>query len=121
LKPSAVPVPVHAPLAQPAQLAHLPLPHCELLVHQHGVPAAVQVPVGEETLLQLPIGHEKPATEVSGWQLVPSAVPFPVQAPVHCEAELTHLPLEQSESAAHRHAVWAELHTGAGESEVGQE
>jgi hypothetical protein len=121
LKPSAVPVPVQAPLAQPVQLTHLPLPHCELLVHQHGVPAVLQVPVGEDTLLQLPIGQEKPATETSAWQLVLSAVPLPVQAPVHWEAELTHLPLEQSESAAQRHAVWAELQTGAGESDVWQE
>jgi hypothetical protein len=45
-------------------------------------------------------------------------VVLPEQVPVHWLLALTHLPLEQSPSATHRHAVWAELRTGVGESVV---
>jgi hypothetical protein len=39
-------------------------------------------------------------------------------AGLHWLSALTHLPLEQSESATHRHAVLAELRTGVGVSVV---
>jgi hypothetical protein len=54
------------------------------------------------------------ATDVAVWQSSLSAVPLPVQVLVHWLSLLTHLPLEQSESATQRHAVFAELMTGAG-------
>jgi hypothetical protein len=65
-----VPVPVQAPEAQPFQLEHrAPLGHCELLVHQHGTPAAVHVPVDEVTVSQLPEEHDHAsAVEVAVWQ-----------------------------------------------------
>lgn len=38
------------------------------------------------------------------WQPATSAVPVPLQLPEHWAA-LTHLPVAQSESATHRHAL----------------
>jgi hypothetical protein len=58
LKPSVAPVPVQAPEAQPAQLTHWPLGHCEFAVHQQGVPDALHVPEGDATPLQLPALQE---------------------------------------------------------------
>jgi hypothetical protein len=110
---------VHDPAAHPAQVTHLPPAHSESLVHQQVTPAALHVPVGDATLSQLPVAHPQPLTaEVIAWQSDPSAVPLPVQVPVHWLFEFTHLPLEQSESATQRHAVCAALHTGVGEREV---
>jgi hypothetical protein len=117
---------VQAPVAQPAQAAHLLVPHCESLVHQQGTPAAVQLDVGDATSLQAPIGHEYAvAVEVTVAQLVASGVPVPLQlllvVPfVHTLSALTHFPLEQSASETHTHAVLAGLRTGAGVSEVVQ-
>jgi hypothetical protein len=109
---------VQAPAAQPAQGAHLPLPHWESFVHQHGVAEAVHVPAGEVTSLQLPLEQAQAVgAEVTGWQPTLS-VALPVQVPLHWLFALTHLPLEQSESAAQRQAVCAALETGAGERVV---
>jgi len=115
-----VPVPVHAPDAQPFHEAHsAPLPHCELLVHQQGTPVAVHVPVGELTVSQLPAEHDQAsAVEVAVSQSWLSAVPLPVHVPVHWLLTLTHLPLAQSVSATQRHAVLAEFKTGVGVSDV---
>ena len=97
----------------------MPLPHWESFVHQHGVPEAVHVPAGEVTSLQLPLEQAHAVgAEVTGWQSTLSAAPLPVQAPVHWPFALTHLPLEQSESATQRHAVCAALETGGGERVV---
>ena len=108
--------PVHAPDAHPDHVAHsVPLGHCESLVHQHGTPAAVHWPVGDETLSQLPMEHDHAlATDVAVWQSSLSAEPLPLHVPVHWLSLFTHLPLEQSESATQRHAVFPELMTGAG-------
>jgi hypothetical protein len=67
LKALPVPVPEQAPAAHPAQEAHrLPETHCESLVHQQGTPAAVQTPLGDVTVSQLPIEHDQAnATEVT--------------------------------------------------------
>jgi hypothetical protein len=90
-----------------------------LLVHQHGTPAAVHVPVDEVTVLQLPIGHaHAPAIDVAVRQFWASAGVSPVHVPVHWFAALTHLPLEQFESDVQRHAVWPAFRTGAGVSVV---
>jgi len=111
-----VPLPVQLPDVHPAQLAHwAPLGHCESLVHQHGTPAAVHLPLGEDTLSQLPIEQDQAlATDVAVTQLSLSAGPLPEHVPVHLLAALTHFPLEQLESATQRHAVFPELGTGAG-------
>ena len=111
-----VPLPVQLPDAHPAQLAHrAPLGHCESLVHQHGTPAAVHLPLGEDTLSQLPIEQDQAlATDVAVTQPSLSAVPLPEHVPVHLPSALTHFPLEQLESATQRHAVLPELGTGAG-------
>jgi hypothetical protein len=107
---------VQAADAHPDHAAHcVPLGHCESLVHQQGTPAAVHWPVGDETLSQLPIEHDHElATEAAVWQSSLSAEPLPVHVPVHWLSLLTHLALEQSESATQRHAVFAALMTGAG-------
>jgi hypothetical protein len=109
---------MQAPDAHPDHDAHcVLLGHCESLVHQQGIPAAVHRPVGDDTLSQLPIEHDHAlATETAVSQSSLSAVPLPVHMPatVHWLSLLTHLPLEQSESATQRHAVFAELRTGAG-------
>jgi hypothetical protein len=109
-------LPVQAPDAHPDQAAHFaPAGHCESLVHQQGTPPAVHWPVGDETLLQLPIEHDQAlATEVAVTQSSGSAVPLPVQVPVHWPSLLTHLPVEQFESSTQRQAVFPELITGAG-------
>ena len=111
-----LPVPLQAPSAHPAQLTHWASPgHCASLVHQHGTPAAVHWPPGDVTLSQLPIEQDQVlATEVAVSQSWLSCGPVPVQVPVHWLLALTHLPLEQSESATQRHAVCPELGTGAG-------
>jgi hypothetical protein len=108
--------PVQAPDAHPDQGAHsVPAGHCESLVHQHGTPPAVHWPVGDETLLQLPVEHDQVlATVAAVTQSCESAAPFPVQVPVHWLSLLTHLPLEQFESSTQRQAVFAALITGAG-------
>jgi hypothetical protein len=113
-----VPVPVHAPDAHPAQLPHCaPAGHCESLVHQHGTPVAVHIPLGDDTLLQLPTEHDHAfATDVAVWQSSLSAVPLPVHVPAHWLLAFTHLPLEQFESATQRQ--WPPLRTGAGISVV---
>jgi len=116
-----VPVPVHAPLAQPAQLLHLPPGHCASAVQRQEVPAAAHVPGGDVTVLQLPLAQYAPAMDVTGSQSAVSPVPVPVHVPVHWPLELVHLPLEQSESATQRHAVCMELQTGAGASVVAHE
>jgi hypothetical protein len=74
---SGVPVPVHAPEAQPAQLAHVPLGHCASAVHQQAVPAALQVPVEDATSSQLPTAHEnfmahRGMPGLPSWQCMPS-------------------------------------------------
>jgi hypothetical protein len=111
-------VPVQAPAAHPFHEAHsAPLGHCALLVHQQGTPAAVQVPLGEETVSQLPAEHDHAsAVEVNTSQSSLSAVPLPVQplAGVHWLLLFTHLPLEQLASAVQRQAVPEELSTGEG-------
>jgi hypothetical protein len=84
-------------------------------VHQQGTPAAVHVPLGDDTVSQLPTGHDHAsgvALAVSQASL--SAVPLPVQVPVHCSFASTHFRLEQAESATHRHAVPLLSSTGAG-------
>jgi hypothetical protein len=110
------PVPEQAPDAQPDQLAHwVPLGHWASLVHQQGTPAEVHVPLGDDTLSQLPSEQDHEfATDVAVRQSSLSAEPLPVHVPVHWPLTLTHLPLEQSESATQRHAVCPELGTGAG-------
>jgi hypothetical protein len=101
-----VPEPVHAADAHPAHGAHLPFGHCASVVHQQGVPALPQVPVGEVTSLQLPVEHVQPVvTAVRSWQFALSATPLPVQGPVHWPFALTHLPLAQFESETQRQAV----------------
>ncbi len=48
-----------------------------------------------------------------------SGAPVPVQDPAsHEEADATHVPLEQFESATQRHPSCVALQTGAGESVV---
>jgi hypothetical protein len=99
-------VPVQAPGAHPAQIKHAPLGHCESLVHQQGTPAAVHMPLGDDTSLQLPMEHDHAlATDVAVSQSSLSFGALPVHVPVHWALALTHLPLEQSESATQRHAV----------------
>jgi hypothetical protein len=116
---SPLPVALHAPVPQPAQLAQRPPEHCESLVHQHGVPEAEHVPVDDVTVLQLPFEHDHAvAAAVTRAQFAPSAMPVPVHEPVHWLFALTHLPLAQSESATQRHAVCAAFETGAGERVV---
>jgi hypothetical protein len=113
---------VHAPEAQPAQFAQVaPDGHCESLVHQHGTPAAAQVPPGEVTVLQLPTGHDQElATDIAVRQSWLSAGLAPLHVPEHWLSALTHLPLEQFESATQTQAECAELRTGAGVSVVVQ-
>jgi hypothetical protein len=111
-----VPVPLQTPDPQPAHDAHIaPLPHCESLVHQHGTPAAVHIPLGDDTLLQLPIEHDHWfAIERVVSQSSLSAEPTPVHVLTHWLSLLRHLPLEQFESATQRHAVLSDLITGGG-------
>jgi hypothetical protein len=112
---------VQASVAHPAHVEHLaPLGHCESLVHQHGTPAALQVPDDDDTLLQLPAEHDHAfGTLVAVWQSSLSADPLPLHWPAtHWLSLLTHLPLEQLLSATQRHAVFAEFRTGAGASDV---
>jgi hypothetical protein len=70
-------------------------------------------------LLQFPAEHDHLlAAEVTSAQSAASYLPAavgPVHVPVHWLLALEHWPLEQSESATQRHAVWVPLHTGAGE------
>ncbi len=77
-------VPVHAPAAQLAHAAHLPLPHWLLLVHQHAVLPAFGAP----------IAHVNDPGVHAMTQL--SAPPVPA-APVHTPAaqlvQVAHLPL----------------------------
>ena len=114
-----MPTAVQAPEAHPAHGAHLPVLHCASVVHQQGIPAAVQVPVGEVTSLQLPVEHVQPVvTDVRSWQLALSATPLPVHEPVHWLFALTHFPLAQFESETQRHAVWVGSGTGVGERGV---
>jgi hypothetical protein len=117
-----VPAPLQAPEPHPFHVEHsAPLPHCESLVHQQGVPAAVHVPVGEDTVSQLPAEQDHASAvevAVSHSLLSCDAVLLPVQVPVHWLLALTHLPLEQSPSATQRHAVPPEFNTGAGKSDV---
>jgi len=97
----------------------MPFEHCASLVHQHATPAAVHVPVGEATSLQLPVEQAQPVVaDVSRSQFALSATPLPVHAPVHCSFALTHFPLEQFESEAQRHVVWVGSGTGVGERVV---
>ncbi len=49
---------VHARRPHPDQLLHWPLGHWLLLVHQHGVPPAVHVPLDDATVSQLPFEQE---------------------------------------------------------------
>lgn len=120
MKAFPVPLPVQAPVVHPAQLAHrAPLGHCESFVHQHGTAASAHRALGDVTSSQLPIEQDQAfATDVAVLQSSRSAGALPVQVPVHWLLALTHLPLEQSESATQRHAVSPELGTGAGESVV---
>jgi hypothetical protein len=120
LKPFPVPDPEHCPAAQPAHDEHIaPVGHCESLVHQHGTPADVHIPLDDDTVSQLPAEHDQAfATEVAVSHPSASAVPVPVQLPVHRLLALTHLPLEQSPSATHMHAVLPALRTGAGVRDV---
>ncbi len=72
--------------------------------------------------LHPPSAHEYPVGASAGSrQSLLSAAPAPVHAPVHWLFALTHLPLEQSLSATHRHALPSLFGFGAGTSEVGQE
>jgi hypothetical protein len=113
-----VPAPVQAPDAQPAQVPHVaPEGHCVSLVHQHCTPAAPQVPSGAVTVLQLPTGHDhEVAVATAVRQSSLSAGAAPVQVPEHWVSALTHLPLEQFESATQRQAECAALSTGAGDN-----
>jgi hypothetical protein len=84
---SAPPVPaapVHAPPAQLAQLAHLPLPHWLSLVHQHAVLPAFGAPIEH---VAAPGVHA--TTQLSA----PPEPAVPVQAPPAQLAQLAHLPL----------------------------
>jgi hypothetical protein len=117
LKAFPVPDPLHAPSAHPAHAAQsVPSGHCASAVHQQGTPAAAHLPLGDDTVSQLPSEHAKvTGVEVAVSQSSLSAVPVPVHAPaLHWLFALTHLPLAQSASATHKHAVWALLRTGAG-------
>jgi hypothetical protein len=98
---------VHCPEAHPYQLPHFsPLGHCESLVHQHGTPTDVHLPLGDVTLSQFPVEHDHAlAIDVAVSQSSLSFGALPVQVPVHWPSAFTHLRLEQSESATHRHAV----------------
>jgi hypothetical protein len=88
-------------------------------VHQHGTPAVAHCPVGDATSSQLPIEQDHAsATEAAVWQPSLSEAPVPVHVPVHWLAKLTHLPLEQFESATQRHALPLALRTGAGDRVV---
>lgn len=77
-------VPVQAPAAQLAQLAHLPLPHWLLLVHQHAVPPAFGAPIEH---VAAPGVHA--TTQLSA----PPEPAVPVHAPPAQLAQLAHLPL----------------------------
>ncbi len=84
---SAPPVPaapVHTPAAQLAQLAHLPLPHWLLLVHQHAVLPAFGAPIAH---VNAPGVHAM--TQLSA-PPVPAA---PVHTPAAQLAQVAHLPL----------------------------
>ena len=95
-----------------------PLGHCESLVHQQGVPLAAHPPSGDDTVSQLPIGHDHPlGTDVTVSQPSLSATPVPVQVPVHRPMS-THFPLAQLLSATQRQAVDGRLSTGTGVSVV---
>jgi hypothetical protein len=111
-----VPLPVHAPEAQPAQFEQRVSPgHWVSAVHQQGTPDALHVPPGDVTVLQLPTGHAHAvAVEAAVWQSWLSALPLPVHVPVHWVFLFTHLPLEQSPSVTQRHAECAAFRTGAG-------
>jgi hypothetical protein len=117
-----VPDPEHDSPAHPAHVEQrVPSGHWVSEVHQQGTPAASHVPLGDETFWQLPLEHDHVwATEVAVSQSSLSAAPLPVHAVelVHWLFLSTHLPLAQSESATHRHAVLAALSTGAGVSVV---
>jgi hypothetical protein len=118
-----VPDPVQSPAAQPAQVAHVaPVGHWLSFVHQQGTPAAAQVPVGDVTVLQLPMGQDhEDAVAMPVRQSLLSTGDAPLQAPPpHWLSLLAHLPLEQFESATQRQALCAELMTGAGVSVVVQ-
>jgi hypothetical protein len=91
-------VPVQAAAAHPSQSTQRdPSGHSVSAVHQQGTPAALQLPVGDETSLQLPAEQDQvSATDVAVSQSSLSAVPVPVHVPVHCVSLFTHLPLAQS-------------------------
>jgi hypothetical protein len=77
LNASVAPAPVQAPAAQPAQPAHPWLGHWVSAVHQHAVPAALQVPELDATLSQLPTAQENCAVQrgmpgLTSWQCMPS-------------------------------------------------
>jgi hypothetical protein len=121
LNQSPVPVPVQAPVAQPAQVTHCPLAQSASLVHQHETPAASHVTAGDVTSLQLPLVQPNPVgVAVTTWQPETSGAPVPEQVPTHCAA-LTHSPLGHSESATQTHPVRVGLHTGAGDRVVTHE
>jgi hypothetical protein len=109
-------VPVQAPDGQPAQAAQwVPDPHCASLVHQHGTPAAAQPPLGDVAVLHVPAAQDQAlAMDVAVRQSSLSAGASPVHETEHWELLLTHLPLEQFESATQRHALWSALSTGVG-------
>ena len=119
-----MPVPEQLPAWHPAQVAQsVPLGHSESLVHQHGTPAAVHWPVGDDTSLQLPMGHDHAlAVAIAVSQSSESRVALapPEQVPVHWLSALTHLPREHLESATQRQAPRAALKTGVGVRVVGQ-
>ena len=86
------------------------------------MPAPPHAPPGAVTVSHAPTAHDHAvAPEARTWHAVPSAAPLPLQLPVHWPLAFRHLPLEQSESATQRHAVWVALHAGVGESVVSHE
>jgi hypothetical protein len=91
-------------------------------VHQQGTPGPGHAPPGEATLLQFPAEHDHLlAAEGTSAQSAASYLPAavgPVHVPVHRLLALEHWPLEQSVSAAQRHAVCAAFTTGVGDSVV---
>lgn len=99
--PPAPAAPEHAPLAQLAQAAHLPLAHWLSLVHQHAVFAGLGAPT-EQVLA--PAAH---ATTQLSAPPVPAA---PVQAPLAQPDQVAHLPLPHWVSFVHQHAVLLALH-----------
>jgi hypothetical protein len=93
-------------------------------VHEHWVPAALHVPVGEVTSLQLPFAQEYVGAHIGipglvSWQCMASKLlPVPVQGPFpmqfFCVASLMHLPLTEHALSLVHQQHWYELEQGPG-------